>query len=64
MKQDGRRNYSGKRITCSNCGYTWFYSGNSTVTSCPKCHYRVKVGATSQTRSLISNPERRNEPLI
>jgi len=63
----GRRNESGIKIQCSHCGYTWFYSGEQRVTSCPKCGWRVRIAPAQRINTpagdaLISYRDR--GPLI
>ena len=42
----GARNMQGMRLSCNHCGYAWLYGGNSHVTSCPRCGWRVRISAT------------------
>ena len=37
------RNTSGIKLQCGNDGYTWYYTGDKDVTSCPRCGWRVRV---------------------
>ena len=34
----------GTKLTCSKCGYSWLYNGESKVFAyCPRCNHRIKV---------------------
>lgn len=39
------KNTRGMKLTCPNPDdhYTWYYTGDKDVTSCPRCGWRVRV---------------------
>lgn len=39
----GKRNEYGKEARCNHCNYIWLYNGDRSITSCPKCLWRVRV---------------------
>jgi len=39
----GKEESQGIKVTCSKCGYTWFYNGKKAITRCPNCDHRVKL---------------------
>jgi len=63
----GARNESGLKVQCGNCGYVWFYSGSNSVTSCPRCGWRVRISSPQRINTPASDAlitERRNDRLI
>jgi len=33
----------GVELTCSKCGYTWFYNGEKAIARCPNCNHRINL---------------------
>jgi len=46
------RSKIGVQVVCTNCGYTWYYTGKRTQARCPSCDRRVKVGIDIPTKYL------------
>lgn len=63
----GRKNLSGMRVQCNHCGYTWYTKSTESVTSCPKCGWRVRIRPAKRqnvpTRRALTT-DRPREPLI
>jgi len=43
-KEASEEEKQGIKLTCSKCGYSWHYNGESKFYAhCPRCNYKIKI---------------------
>jgi len=48
--REGER--QGIKLTCSKCGYSWYYNGKRAVARCPNCNHMIVVAAANETNGV------------